>query len=116
MLSTCAKICKLRKASLMLQFSILRLCLLVAKFIACCNTADNLFKEFELKSGPTKFWARSESELFETQIDADLLLFLLLLLMMMMMMMNYSRSDKNICNVFNMDSPTVQFEGSGEPY
>ena len=40
----------------MLLFSILRLCLLVANFIAYMyyNTAYNLFKEFELKSGPTK--------------------------------------------------------------
>ena len=37
MLSTCAKNCKFRKASLMLQFSIMRLWLLVANFIACCT-------------------------------------------------------------------------------
>ena len=56
-INMCQNFANTRKASLMLQFSILRLCLLVANFIACCNTADNIFKEFELMSGPTKFWA-----------------------------------------------------------
>ena len=56
-INMCQNFVNTRKASLMLQFSILRLCLLVANFIACCNTAENIFKEFELMSGPTKFWA-----------------------------------------------------------
>ena len=56
-INMCKNFANTRKASLMLQFFILRLCLLVANFIACCNTADNIFKEFELMSGPTKFWA-----------------------------------------------------------
>ena len=56
-INMCQNFSNTRRVSLMLQFSILRLCLLVANFIACCNTADNIFKEFELMSGLTKFWA-----------------------------------------------------------
>ena len=56
-INMCQNFANTRKASLLLQFSILRLCLLMANFIACCNTADNIFKEFEQMSGPTKFWA-----------------------------------------------------------
>ena len=74
------KFANTRKASFKLHVAILRLCLLVANFIACSNTADYLFKECELKSGPTKFLASSESKSFETQIYADLLLLLLMMM------------------------------------
>ena len=55
------------------------------------------------------------------------MMMMMMTMMMMMMMMvtmmmmktviywNYSRSDKNICKAFNIDSST-DFEGSVEPY
>ena len=33
--------------------NVINMCQLMANFTACCNTADNLFKEFK----STKFWA-----------------------------------------------------------